>query len=250
MPYRVFYFDFNGPAWSISDEMFFYLLFPFLISIFYVSKQKKLIVPYVLLLGLTLALCNRDLYYSLIYISPFFRLIDFILGVLLFEIYVRLVNQKWSRLKATILEFSAIALFVLFYVNHQAIGQLYRYSVYYWLPMLTVILVFSLHKGWVSKLLSNKISVLLGEVSFSFYLIHQLTLSYIKLAIGEDEIQHHIVLFISSSFLITLLFSFVSFFYVERPLNKLIRMRLRDNQSVTDTLPDYKVLSSMNRMIR
>ncbi|WP_158795339.1 acyltransferase [Pedobacter sp. L105] len=229
MPYRVFYFDFNGVAWSISDEMFFYLLFPFLVSIFYISRQKKLIIPYVMLLGVVLILCPKDLYYSLIYISPFFRLIDFIWGMLLFGLYTKLKDQKWSGLKATLIEISSILLFILFYINHNQIDQLYRYSVYYWLPMLNVIVVFSLNKGWISRILSNRIFVLLGEISFSFYMIHALTLGYLKLIIGEDGIQHHILLFILSSFLTTMVFSILSFFYVERPLNKLIKRRLGSN---------------------
>ncbi len=223
IPQETFYFNFNGPSWSISDEFFFYLMFPFLINFFYSKKSIVVLFLYSMLFLVTLFFVKKELLKSLLYINPLFRLFDFILGIILFNFYVKLKNINWFGYKATICEFLVIAIFLLFFLNHDSIEQQYRYSIYYWIPMSLMILVFSFNRGFLSKILSSKTLFVFGEISFSFYMIHQLTFSYLKIIIFENWIQLNPILFISISFSITLLLSYLSFLYIEKPLNLLIK---------------------------
>jgi len=67
--------------------------------------------------------------------------------------------------------------FSLFFINIFPFG--YRLFGYYWTPMSSLILIFSYQSGYISKLLSGKILIILGEISFSFYLIHQIIIKLI-----------------------------------------------------------------------
>ncbi len=242
IPIRVFYFNFNSPSWSISNEMFFYLLFPFLIFLFYKVKMKKIFFLYILIIPATLIWINEESFHALLYINPFFRLIDFILGIFLYDIYLKIKTENWIIRNATKIEFSAIGLFLLFYFNHGAIYQPYRYSVYYWIPMLLIILIFAIQKGIISKFLSRRIFFLLGEISFGFYLFHILIFKYFELIFDTLWIQHNAVLFITISFLATLILSYLAFKYFEKPMNifvkkKLLNKRLHINEKKEEVYP-------------
>lgn len=224
IPFKVFYFNFNSPSWSISNEMFFYLLFPFLIFIFYKVKKKFLFLIYILLIPSTFWI--NESVHALLYINPFFRVIDFILGIFLYDLFLKISLKQWIVKHASVMEFAAIGLFLLFYSYHGEIYQPLRYSVYYWIPMLFLILVFAFQNGRVSKFLSHKIFYLLGEISFGFYLFHMLVFKYFYLFFGEFWIQNNVYVFITMSFLITLIISYITFMYFEKPLNIMVKNKL------------------------
>ena len=82
------YFSFNAPSWSLSDEAFFYLLFPFLVVALTASRLNRPVRLLLLALGLWLIelawdwhFRNDRLHHWLTYISPMSRLVDFGIGV-------------------------------------------------------------------------------------------------------------------------------------------------------------------------
>ncbi|WP_188435043.1 acyltransferase family protein, partial [Chishuiella changwenlii] len=85
-PNQEIYFSYNAPSWSISDEFFFYLLFPFIISFFRkISFTLKTIVTIILCVTVisitTYTPIEKQHYY--IYIFPLMRIVDFIIGIYL-----------------------------------------------------------------------------------------------------------------------------------------------------------------------
>lgn len=230
IPFKVFYFNFNSPSWSISNEMFFYLLFPFLIFLFYKIKKKHFFLLYTLIIPITLFWINEEDLHALIYINPFFRLIDFILGIFLYDIFLRIKSKQWIIKNATLIELSVIGIFLLFYLNHGTVYQPLRYSVYYWIPMLLIILIFAFQKGILSKFLSQRIFYLLGEISFGFYLFHILIFKYFELIFGTLWVQNNSLVFITMSFLATLIISYLTFEYFEKPLNIIFKKKLLNHR--------------------
>lgn len=144
------------------------------------------------------------------------RLPDFIMGICLALIYMNSNKNhpfgiKLNMKQATAIEITSILLVVLGIFTALLMPQTIRFSMWM-VPLLAfLVLVFSYQLGYVSKLLNNKIMVFLGEVSFSFYMVHLLVLMYIsKISISSWGV---IVL----SFVIAIVLSCVVFVAYEEP---------------------------------
>ncbi len=230
IPIKYIYFSFNSPSWSISNELFFYLLFPFLIIIGSKVKdnryKKGLLTMSILLIPFLMLIIPAEYYKHFFYVNPFFRVFDFIIGLILFEIYLNIKNKQ-RTINYDVLEVTSILLLLLFFIFHTWVPLVMRYSIYYWIPMSLIILVFSFQSGLISKFLSNKTLMYLGEISFGLYMFHQLVLKYfIDLNKSYFHIanEYYIILII---FTVSLIVSFISFIWFEKPLNKYLKTILK-----------------------
>ena len=160
------------------------------------------------------------------YVNQIDRFPDFIVGMLLFQLYDRLKNKNITSFQGSIIEIISIVLFWVFYLYAAEVPKVYRYSCYYWLPIAFILISFSLQKGWVSRLLSNRILVIGGEISFSFYLIHLFVL--LSYAEWQKANNFHIVWYVSIPILFCVIvsLSLLSYYYFEKPMNRRIRALL------------------------
>lgn len=172
---RQLLFSFNSPSWSLCCEQLFYICFPFLIA--FTKDYRKLLSIFLICTILSIV----GMYFTPMesikgywYVNPITRLPDFIAGMLLFQLYDYLKTKNITSSQGSIIEIASIALFLSFYLYAAEIPKVYRYSCYYWLPIAFILISFSLQKGIVSRLLSNRLLVIGGEISYSFYLIHLL----------------------------------------------------------------------------
>ncbi|VVN16052.1 hypothetical protein PS645_04050 [Pseudomonas fluorescens] len=169
------YFSFNAPSWSLSVEMFFYLLFPVFI------RMKTTHIIFIALFILALKYCtDRDAgstpIHYIMYIAPGLRVPDFILGLILFRIFDK--YNKPDVMLATALQFSSLILLAVAFYFGKYVDQNYKYDTYYMIPMGLTVLAFSYQNGCLARGLSNKALVTLGEASFALYLIHQLVIRH------------------------------------------------------------------------
>jgi peptidoglycan/LPS O-acetylase OafA/YrhL len=240
VPVYDYYFSFNLPAWSISNELFFYLIFPFLIPVIFKFNSKKLGIIGIAVLFLALMsihLFDPSLHHTLFYINPVFRLIDFFLGIALYNIYKISDIKFWNNYyTASILEISSVIILLIFFGLHQYIPSAYRYSFYYWLPMMLVIYSFSFHSGVISKLLSYQSMVLLGEISFGFYLIHHLVIRYVlALNIKYFNFSSQFIIIVIT-LLGTVIASYFSYKIIEKPCRNYInRFNFRRSSHLSTT---------------
>ncbi len=225
------YFSFNGSSWSISNEMFFYLLFPFIIIAWLKGsrflKISLCLLPLLIPIGIWLV--PATLQHHLFYVNPLFRVVDFLMGILLYNLYERIKEAKLfsSSSIATVAEAGAIGLFALFFTFHNSIPEVYRYSCYYWLPVMLIILVFMYQAGYVSKLLSAKWLVLGGEISFSFYLLHQLVMKYIAFFNAKFFIIHSEYVLVGIIFIVSVAASYWCYRFIEVPANRYIKAKYK-----------------------
>lgn len=234
IPDQSVFFSYNAPSWSISDEMFFYALFPILIGVSFklkrIFKIALLILFIVLILMLNIFLPEERTHYWL-YISPLIRVFDFILGIFLFDVALHFKNKKIVISKTTfsVFEISAYIILGFFFIFHKNLPISYRFSVYYWLPMCLIILssaqsfISERNITWVTKFLSWKWFVYLGEISFAFYLIHYLVITYTIKYNGLRGIYLNGTLLALTMFFITLIASIFAYEVIEKPLNKKIK---------------------------
>lgn len=192
IPKDNYFFSFNSPSWSLCCEQLFYICFPFLIA--FTKDYRKLLSTFLICAILSIV----GMYFTPMITSS----------------------------QGSIIEIASIALFLSFYLYAAEIPKVYRYSCYYWIPIAFILISFSLQKGMVSRLLSNRLLVIGGEISYSFYLIHLFVLlSYAK---WQKESDFHIDWYISIPllFCVIILLSLLSYYYFEKPMNKLVKTLL------------------------
>ncbi|MBI9098404.1 MAG: acyltransferase [Spirochaetaceae bacterium] len=231
IPKRHHYFSFNIVSWSISSEMFFYLLFPFLIILILKLDLRKISILLTIIIVTTVSLMlviKEDLHHALFYINPLFRLGDFLIGIILYRFSTKFSFSSIG--KATILEFTSIILLLLFFSGSSHIPQVFQFSVYYWLPIAFIIVIFSKQKGKISELLSKRVFLLLGEISYGFYLFHLLIIKYSvminnKYNIIKNEFVLAVIILILSIFV-----SYLSFHLIEKRFNRKIRRLFESSQ--------------------
>lgn len=187
IPLHGVYFSGNAVSWCLSDLLFFYALFPLLyrrmrrVPLFFRGGglwTLLFVAGYVV----AMVLLPESYGNAFFYIFPLFRLPDFLLGIWGYRLYEAVANegQTARRLGKT----SVSALEILAVVGVAATCMLYyhvpenaSYAFVFWLPVLFFILVFALssqYGGKVGGFFSSALWVRLGNVSFTFYMVHQL----------------------------------------------------------------------------
>jgi len=189
-------FSFNSVSWFISDIVFFSLLTPFIL--FYMKKSKldasiiKLFLIGCALWGIAVLI---TLYFKgmlnpysfswwFIYASPYFRLFDYLLGLVAGVIYKNLkekdfngsMRRKWGF---SLLEVMSLICFIILYKVPYFKYDALVMSVYYTPSFIFIIMAFSFQQGVISSMINNIFSVYVGRLTYSAYMIHQLIISYI-----------------------------------------------------------------------
>lgn len=240
IPSYQYYFSYNAPSWSNSTEIFFYLSFPLLAWVMRRHWYAPLCVAAVSVVAL-ICLCNvlhlpefdrvGLSVQALTYINPLARLLEFTVGAsaaLLF--YHHLAGRHLSTITATVLELAAFGLVAFIMANamswRQACLPMVGNAASMWLsnsgiPVLSsaaLIVVIATEKGLISKLLSIRPLVVLGELSFGMYMLHCVLLSYRSISFPQERSVTAFLLFV-----ITLLLSaHFMWFAIERPVRRLI----------------------------
>jgi len=228
----------NTPGWSLSVEAFFYLLFPFLLLWIYKSGTK-IIIPLCLVLWLAtqiilMSALNSDVYapktylHDFIYYNPIMHLSSFIMGILVGTHFKQ--NQSTPALKKNTLwlSLSFVLIFLLIW-GRPHLEVLLNYKLAYTNGLLApafllFIVLLGKNKGLISKVFSHAWLILLGEASYSLYIlqkpIHGLYDKIITPRLSLSETTHFYI------FLITLIIvSILSYHFLEKPTRKVIRSR-------------------------
>jgi len=193
-----FFFSINPPSWSISTELAFYLLFPILLWEQKKNWWAKLLLAALVVVGFVWfgagaqlpdsGKCSGLTVKGLMYINPLVRVFEFVLGMTCATLWAKIKDKQISPKLLTVLEVGCITLIVAYVANifnlveplkASAPGRVVRCWLLYegnCFGFAALIFVCALQKGFVSRLLSNRICVWLGEISYSIYLIHMMLL--------------------------------------------------------------------------
>ncbi|HWC00596.1 MAG TPA: acyltransferase [Bryobacteraceae bacterium] len=241
----------NYPGWSLSNEAFFYLCFPFIgVLLWRISRTTHILLTGILLWALSLAIplwvilapvpglgdvpataLNIDpsvhVLASLIGYNPLLRILEFCLGILLGRLYflLRTTHPRLSGrgywfylpgILGTGLLLSQADRLPLPLVNN---GLLPLYA--------CVILGLALEGGTVARILSAHPLVFLGNASYSMYILHAPVMTYMLILrkkllpfwpLGLAWVMTYVLMMILLSSLV--------FKKVEEPLNRDLKRRL------------------------
>lgn len=244
IPLSAFYSSLNPVAWSISVEVFFYLAFPFIVGGGLASSARWLAGSLVLLIVLMavavlLQLPNTTTdpmgvsASSIIYTNPLARLFEFCLGCLAAFIFKARKAQPYKS--QTFIEIAASCGVILFMALIASSKFRNLFPDYYpfrgWLiwsgsciPMAVLIYVMAIGGGKISKALSHRSMVYLGEISFSLYLVHLTALCiYMSYAKSPSSNLAGLIVYIAAS----ISMSIVMYHAIENPCRRLIKARFR-----------------------
>jgi len=228
----------NTPGWSLSVEAFFYLCFPFLLIWVYRAGTKPLAIFTVILWGTTqvvlLTQLNSSNYapktdlHDLIYYYPLMHLNSFVAGLLVGIYLKKNVNKVHVSNNTLWLILSFSLIFILIWSRpylESLLGIKIAFTNGLLAPaFLWFIVLLARHKGTITKVLSYSWLVLLGEASYSLYIlqkpIHGIYDKLIVPRIALSETLHFYIFLI-----LLIVVSILSFKYFETPLRKYLRSK-------------------------
>ncbi|MEU5696796.1 acyltransferase [Actinosynnema sp. NPDC020468] len=176
VPVQSVYFGVNTPAWSLSCEAAFYAAFPLLLKGVNRIPRGRLWLAAGLLTAGVLAVpaiampMPADLEYWFVYVFPVTRALEFALGMVL----ARVVREGlWPRLAL----WQASLFAVVGYVGSGYLPDSFSYVAGTVIPLAVLIAtaaaadVAGARSPW-----RGRTAVFLGEISFAFYLVHQIVI--------------------------------------------------------------------------
>jgi len=198
-------FFLNAVSWSISVELFFYIVFG-LISVLSIRTGILLIAAWtfavvVLMLfvswnpaaipfgsGAPGSLPSMVTEQSFFHLFPPVRIVEFFAGILTFHLYARIRMPRNLIFPA---QLACVVLIIAYMPLHRPIieflqaegprvfAQVYPRSGMFLLFAL-VVYVFAHQHGAVSRILSCRPLVFLGEISFAIYMVHQILIVFLQ----------------------------------------------------------------------
>lgn len=241
IPTHQFALAYNGVAWFISDIIFFYLVFKYLYGwIINNSWGRILSVMGVYMAGYVLLSfkVHGDYSSGFVYFFPLFRLIDFMLGILVYKFYISQSGKalyrrigSLSSLNASVLAVFGVAMMVGMYPLSMHCNPNFRCAALYWIPsVLTLYYMVSCDNGWgwLTRLLHSRLLLWGGSVSMEIFLCHLLVLRLVQSVFvriyGEDIPCLTLQFFVA--LLLTLLMALGTKKYVVKPASTILRQWL------------------------
>jgi len=192
----------NAVAWFLSDCLFFYFAFPYILKFMRkLTKTVSIIVTMLLIWAAQIAISyfsyqiniptaiSGDFGKWMTYICPLYRLGDFCIGGMLGLFYIKYkqkvnVNKRKRQMLSSSIEIAAIlVLFFTLMVNSGEIKVLswkwFKYPK--WLPAsLLLVWAFAANDGVITRSLQSNWLIKIGNLSAYAFLIHQVTINYVE----------------------------------------------------------------------
>lgn len=218
----IVHYSLNGPSWSLSDELFFYALFPLLV------KVDRRVLGWFFVLGMVAiaigacAAATRIDGYSpfvdwLFYVFPLTRLFEFIAGILLYRAWQQGAGRTFAS-SGTEVVLVVLVLAVMIAVEWFAMPPAFRYQLIFMPPMAALVLVFAYGRGALSRLLRHPSLQLLGEASFALYLVHRPMVIFMERWAGHGTAAD--IGLAAAMFLLSITASIVTYFLLDRPTGR------------------------------
>ncbi len=176
-------FPFNGLSWFLSTTFVLYIIAIPLILI--IKKVDKINSGYLILIilvfqNLIIFINNTNNLEFNLYTSPFFRVFDFAIGMLIAKKFIINRDKQINHSVYNNYEIGILVIFVLMYVV-TFLSDKIQYGLSFYSPIFIVgIYIFAFEKGKISRCLSSDILQKIASFSFEFYMVHELILIFFR----------------------------------------------------------------------
>jgi peptidoglycan/LPS O-acetylase OafA/YrhL len=227
-------------AWSISTEVFFYILYPVVGAFIHKVNPKKFAIGTILICSLVLWWFNANMEFInrighdsrsmlhdwLTYLSPYTRFLEFLTGCAMAHLFMHsksILNIKSAHL-LVIMSVGYLLLFTFRgYIGNEKLSVT-MLQIGLLLP--TAMLIFTLSKFDVIPWLKSKYALMFGDASYSMYLLHLIVAEYFAFP-SVMQGSHSDWVTCWSRFITALLVigvgSILSYNYFEKPALRLLR---------------------------
>ncbi|MFK7765905.1 MAG: acyltransferase family protein [Mariniblastus sp.] len=236
-------FSGNGVSWSISTEAFFYLMFPVLFA----GTERDFWWKYAAVIASTISIilllqfCHERLpssdwpqYSVMPRVNPLLRLAEFATGMAIGHLFMNSsAPTKRNFWMDTIYELASIGLMIGFYIGIRTLFIVFPFPEVLRLALLMsspcfcfalIIYCFAHSVGAFSRVFSTRLLVYLGEISFSFYMIHNIVILALRKVRWVPAEPDGVVFFVGS-FVISVCAAGMLYAIVEIPAkNCLVRV--------------------------
>jgi peptidoglycan/LPS O-acetylase OafA/YrhL len=253
----------SPPTWSISTEWFFYFAYPFIAWLILRARAPAVILLVaglwcVLWTAFSTGLYDRipqidawavdrfgpiagmqnqaDAFVRwLLYVSPYLRIGEFVLGVIAAQLYVALrsrnVTRRENAIGGAVFWAAALSVLLVIYLAYSPDVPLTIFRKMSWnfaLAPSVALLVFcaARYQSAASRLLTSRPAIALGEASYSIYLVHSVVLiSAIKLTGSAVHGLAYNVVKLIVLMAIVVAISLLLYAYYEAPARRWLRQR-------------------------
>ena len=211
VPYSSIYYSLNSVSWYLSVCLLTYFCFPWILRYFKKKmnfRKANLLIPTLLVLQIVLCWLSSKMDLAIsdgftewfVYNFPIMRMIDFLFGIALGYVYLQhrdndeqsnkklwILNQKGAEDVALLLDLAALVVMLIVYSLTNPGGDLFSHSELWWrysclFTLLNGVMIYllAMDNGVLSRVLSTKGIVFIGEISSTAFLIHQMIIRYLN----------------------------------------------------------------------
>ena len=233
-----FYFHFSGleygspegllkpflHTWSLSVEEQYYILFPIGLVLVFKFLRKHLLYFFLIcfVISLLLADWGSNNYPSATFYFLHTRIWELILGSLLAYYEIKLGHRGQNKILCQIFPILGLTLIVYSFFSFD--GKIFHPSFYTLIPAIGVSLIlwFSHEDNFILKILSYKVFVKIGLISYSLYLWHYPIFSF----------ANHLEIFFNNNLekflliLVTFILSIFTYYFIEQPARKKVSLKI------------------------
>lgn len=240
---RLFHLWNNTGSWSISVEAFFYLMFPLILPYLVRLCRKRLVIVMTVAYALAVipgvsAKLFIDWPNIMFYSMPIFRLPEFVIGIC---VCLLVRHGLWKSRNAW---WQAAALAVLLVYLGFAGNLMHLYIGHNWIVLPVIAFVIgslSTGGGWLAAILSTRVFLWLGKISYSFYSFQLIILlsppSYHSEIVAMVPALADSKLLLVAALAGLVIVSGLAFHLIEDPARRLIR-RLSDRRRGATAAPN------------
>ncbi len=243
----------DPPAWAVAVEMFLYAVFPLLVFVLYPVIRKPRNSLYLAAamavaiaaavvvfwtLGLSaLPASDPASAHRWLYRSPAFRLGDFVLGMAMAGIWINSKKAPVSPRTAGWLSWVFVLLIPVLMVLPWIYQTAASSDLLYAIPAAALIICLAWSPGvGLTRLLSRRIMVILGDLSYVFFLLHRPLGPYLGTdALGDGVSVHNLAHFLFGTLALVVICWIVQWAF-ERPTRAWLRHRLSTRSPAAEAI--------------